>query len=87
MKVDILSLIKCYRINEKYNVLDQFFWSVKREDNLREINFYKVFSSYSFNYFIFICLNEEIGSGALTGKILLVKIVENNKIDAYFREG
>ena len=27
------------------------------------------------------------GSGALSGKILLVRIVENNKIDAYFRAG
>ena len=27
------------------------------------------------------------GSGALPGKILLVRIVENNKIDAYFRVG
>ena len=28
-----------------------------------------------------------IGSGALSGKMLLVRIVENNKIDAYFRAG
>ena len=28
-----------------------------------------------------------MGSGALSGKMLLVRIVENNKIDAYFREG
>ena len=28
-----------------------------------------------------------IGSGALSGKIILVRIVENNKIDAYFRKG
>ncbi len=27
------------------------------------------------------------GSGALFGKILLVRIVGNNKIDAYFRAG
>ncbi len=27
------------------------------------------------------------GSGALSGKMLLVRIVENNKIDAYFRAG
>ncbi len=26
------------------------------------------------------------GSGALSGKMLLARIVENNKIDAYFRE-
>ena len=26
-----------------------------------------------------------IGSGALAGKMLLVRIVENNKIDAYLR--
>ncbi len=25
--------------------------------------------------------------GALPGKMLLVKIIENNKIDAYFRSG
>ncbi len=27
------------------------------------------------------------GSGALYGKMLLVRIVENNKIDTYFRGG
>ena len=27
------------------------------------------------------------GSGALSGKMLRVRIVENNKIDAYFRAG
>ena len=27
------------------------------------------------------------GSGALSGKLLLVRIVENNKIDTYFRAG
>ena len=27
------------------------------------------------------------GSGALSGKMLLVRIVENNKIEAYFRSG
>ncbi len=27
------------------------------------------------------------GSGALSGKMLHVRIVENNKIDAYFRAG
>ncbi len=27
------------------------------------------------------------GSGAPSGKMLLVRIVENNRIDAYFREG
>ena len=35
-------------------------------------------------------LNPDIklfGSGALSGKILLVRIIENNKIDAYFRAG
>ncbi len=34
--------------------------------------------------------NDEIkkfGSGALPGKMLLVRIIENNKIDAYFRSG
>jgi len=30
-------------------------------------------------------LASEFGSGALSGKMLLVRIVENNKIDAYFR--
>ncbi len=28
-----------------------------------------------------------LGSGALSSKLLLVRIVENNKIDAYFRAG
>ena len=27
------------------------------------------------------------GSGALSGKMLLVRIIENNKIDIYFRAG
>ncbi len=27
----------------------------------------------------------KIGSGALPGKMLLVRIIENNKIDAYFK--
>ncbi len=33
--------------------------------------------------------NEEkiFGYGALSGKMLLVRIVKNNKIDAYFRAG
>ena len=30
---------------------------------------------------------EHHGSGSLSGKMLLVRIVENNKIDAYFRAG
>ncbi len=29
----------------------------------------------------------EKGSGAIDGKMLLVRIIENNKIDAYFRVG
>ena len=28
-----------------------------------------------------------MGSGALCGKMLLVRIIENNKIGAYFRSG
>ncbi len=32
-------------------------------------------------------INRYIGSGALSGKMLLVRIIENNKIDAYFRSG
>ena len=28
-----------------------------------------------------------LGSGAISGKMLLVRIVEDNKIDAYFRAG
>ncbi len=28
-----------------------------------------------------------VGSGALPGKMLLVRIIENNKIDSYFRAG
>ncbi len=30
---------------------------------------------------------EKNGSGALSCKMLLVRIIENHKIDAYFREG
>ncbi len=32
-------------------------------------------------------INKSFGSGALSGKILLVRIIENDKIDAYFRSG
>ena len=32
-------------------------------------------------------LYETFGSGALPDKMLLVSIIENNKIDAYFRSG
>ena len=32
-------------------------------------------------------IGKKIGSGALSGKVLLLGIVENNKIDAYFRAG
>ncbi len=31
--------------------------------------------------------NYELGSGALSGKMLLVRIMENNKSDANFRAG
>ena len=31
--------------------------------------------------------NKHDGSGALSGKMLLVRIAENNKIDDYFRSG
>ncbi len=31
--------------------------------------------------------DEYIGSVALPGKMLLVRIIENNKLDAYFRSG
>jgi len=31
--------------------------------------------------------NQDFVPGALSGKILLVKIVENNKMDDYFRAG
>ncbi len=34
---------------------------------------------------IFLRLCTNFGSGALSGKMLLVRIVENNIIDAYFR--
>ena len=30
---------------------------------------------------------KKLGSGALSGKIFLVKIIENNKIYAHFRAG
>ena len=33
------------------------------------------------------CLVKEYGSVALSDKMLLVRIVENNKIDAYYRAG
>ncbi len=33
------------------------------------------------------CFNLLFGSGALSGKMLLVRIVENNKVNAEFRAG
>ncbi len=30
-------------------------------------------------------MNRLLGSGALPGKIFLLRIIENNKIDAYFK--
>ena len=33
------------------------------------------------------CYKQCFGSGALSGKMLLLRIFENNKIDAYFRVG
>jgi len=32
-------------------------------------------------------LNRNMGFGALSAQMLLVRIIENNKIDAYFRLG
>ena len=37
--------------------------------------------------FYFVWKLEKKGSGALSGKMLLVRIVENNNINAYFRAG
>ncbi len=37
--------------------------------------------------FLFYLINRFIGSGALSGKILSVRIIENDKNDAYFRAG
>ena len=34
---------------------------------------------------IYSFVQKSIGSSALPGKMLLVRIIENNKIDAYFR--
>ncbi len=36
---------------------------------------------------VVILLYTKIGSGALSGKVLLVRIIENNEIEAYFRSG
>ncbi len=40
----------------------------------------------SVSYLLF---NHEVllGSGALSGEMLLVRIIENNKVDDYFRAG
>ncbi len=42
----------------------------------------KFFLDIQYNFVI-----KTLGSGALSGKMLLVRIIENNKIDAYFRSG
>ncbi len=44
---------------------------------------FRLYLSY-LSFVIPIC---RFGSGALSGKMLLVRIVKNNKIDAYFRVG
>ena len=42
---------------------------------------------YNFNGILFINVSKISGSGALPGKMLLVKIIEYYKIDFYFRSG
>ena len=41
-----------------------------------------LFDNYKYELLIYFGI---LGSGALSGKMLLERIVENNKIDAYFR--
>ncbi len=48
------------------------------------INKYKVTKHLIFNS-ILRSLNENSGTGALNGKMLLVRIIKNNKINAYLR--
>ena len=45
-----------------------------------------IFSNF-LNYKSLIEMLMKIGSGALSGKILPVRIIENNEFDAYFRSG
>ena len=49
----------------------------------------KVSSDNNVDYqeYIYAIFQIKIGSGALSGKMLLVRIVENNKIDYYLRAG
>ncbi len=44
---------------------------------------YTSVSSRYYNFYIFSIFQYSFGSGALSGKMLLVRIVENNKIDDY----
>ena len=37
--------------------------------------------------YMMLFIESYMGSGALCGKMLLVRIIENNEIDAYFRPG
>ncbi len=39
------------------------------------------------SYYTISLLSKILGSGALPGKMFLVRIIEHNKIDAYFRSG
>ncbi len=46
------------------------------------LSFYIIIKLSSSHY-----INNNLGSGEPSGKMLLVRIIENNKIDAYFRSG
>ncbi len=48
---------------------------------------YKTLHLYANTLKILIIQITEVGSGELSGKMLLVRIVENNKIGAFFRAG
>jgi len=40
-----------------------------------------------FDIIILVIVTKKVGSGALSGKMLLIRIVENSKIYAYFTAG
>ncbi len=50
--------------------------------NYGEADFIKMICVY-----LSLFLYTKLGSGALSGKMMIERIIENNKIDAYLREG
>ena len=64
-------------------------WTTKELRLIKEhsIFFFIFFHEYYNTILVRSLIINLFGSGAFSGKMLLVRIVENNKFDAYFRAG